>query len=323
MNEISRHSGVYVIKPDRTIVCHERLPAEERYNLERLRHQTIIHNGKPPNSLWIGRAHGNEWQSADLQEEINAGLEFSRVEAWVTHELATETNTREYIAPINGHHNNVPGRVIRLENGSLAKVVDLNRQYEMPLALATDWESILGNIAYGPARLPLQLVQDNPSVKAVISIHEDVDHSNYPYPFARFLPRIRKQDGFYLYDIKAYANEPRDRMIDVQMDRLRKELKARGFSLFSGIDDDTDPHLGNKVTNGLARQAVYDSGGHPHLDNTLELFLVYLRTLGLTNVERAFIAEVPGKIPKNKKKELLQIATDTFFLPVLGEMGAL
>lgn len=323
MSELRRFNGVYLVGPERTISCYDQLPEPQRQNLDRLRYQVITHNGMPPLSLWDGRFHGNEGTSADLQEEINSQYAFSRVEAWTGHELATQIHKREYILPMNGHSNTIPGRVIRLSDGRLGKVVDLNRQYEMPLVLMNDWESIIGNIAYAPARLPLQLVHDHPTVKTIVSIHEDLEHNNYPYPFVQHIPRVRKQNGFYLYDIKAYRDDPFDAVVDRQMGLLRRALKAHGFTLFNGVDDDRDPHLGNKVTEGLARQTVYDRDGQPHLDNTFELFLVYLQTLGLTNVKRAFIPEIPGKMPKEKKKELLQIVTETFLFPVLGEMGAL
>lgn len=323
MSEILKQSGVYVMLPDRTIGCFDHLPPQEHYNMERLRHQTYMYDSKPATSVWFGRVHPVEGKSAGVQEEINQQYKFSRVEAWTVHELAAQTNSREYIVPINGTHNNAPGRVIRLENGHLGKVVDLNRQYKVPWELVTDWDSAIGNIAYGPARLPLQLIQNNPSVRAVISIHEDTDHSNYPYPFVKWVPQIGKKDGFYLYDIRAREGDPNDAAVDGQMEALRQVLHDHKFSLFSGVDDPDDPHLGHKVKDGFVRQTVYGKDGIPRLDSTLEMFLVYLGSLGLGNVERAFVVEVPGKMDLPKKREMLRLVTEAFFFPVLGKIGAL
>ncbi len=292
---------------------------EHRYNLERLRFQTIIHDSLPAKSVWYGSSHGDESESAFVQEEVNRQYPFSRVEAWDSHELASRMNLRTYTVPAHEEHATLYGPRVVSGRGVPGIEIDLNRQFVPNGHIPQNWNEAIAEIPYGPAKMQLMLVRDHPEVEVMVSVHEDRDRGKRTGLLGK-LPFAKKRDGLYVYDVRERPDDPLDRSVDAQFDVFRGCCRKYGFDLFSGIDD---PALGNRVRNGLIRQSAYDRNGNRTLDNTLEMYLVYLKSIGIGNIKRAFVVEVPGAMDAAKKKELLTLLSDTFFFPILGELNAL
>lgn len=292
---------------------------EHRYNLERLRFQTIIHDGLPAKSVWYGTSHGDEGESASVQEEVNRQYPFSRVEAWNSHELASRMNRRTYTVPAHEEHALYHGPRVESSRGVPGIEIDLNRQFVPNGHIPLNWNDAIAEIPYGPAKMQLMLVRDHPEVEVMVSVHEDRERGKRNGLLGK-LPFAGKRDGMYMYDVRERPDDPFDRTVDAQFDVFRTCSRKYGFDLFSGIDD---PALGNRVRNGLIRQSVYDRNGNRTLDHTLEMYLVYLKSIGIGNVKRAFVVEVPGAMDSAKKKELLTLLSDTFFFPILGELESL
>ncbi len=106
---------------------------------------------------------------------------------------------------------------------------------------------------------------------------------------------------FYLYDSGQLSTE--------QLFELRNAIGKIGIGLLTGVDDPGDPTLGFKFTKGYKSFAKHKSnpmGG---------TFWDWSQINGIA--KRIFVAEIPGVIPKVKKRELVGVLFEKLILPLL------
>jgi hypothetical protein len=291
-----------------------RLPQAEYLNPEK-----VLWKEKgigPKDTLLLGPPHGDEMEVGILAQHVLKRYSFPRIEAWKVHELATLMGRREYIAPEESNYPGIVDAIPNDNNGRVARFVDLNRQFTVPeeILKTGSWEDIRAYIPYGPAKILLRLLQDNPHITSLFTFHEDTDHTDIAPPFYT-PPPGKHMEGFYLYDTSLAGDTRYDGFIDGQMDILREALVRHRFSLFTGYDDEADSILRNWIDKSFTRQKLTKS------DSTIEGFSMILSQYGfLPNLKHTFTLDFPSHQPKIRKIELVKLVVDNFLLPVASEL---
>ncbi|MFZ2024682.1 MAG: hypothetical protein WAV51_00140 [Microgenomates group bacterium] len=274
----------------------------------------------------IGGLHANESEAPEIASVLFAKKSFPRIEAWNVNVAAGMLGTRGWVQPV-ADKEIVPVRDrIRMNNtkevkrgGKVGRKMDINRQFPIPED-AKSWDDVYDALSYPEAKLLLTMVKDNPDLKYLFAFHEDLEfgHNDQVASVTESLAR----DGMYFYDTPPDARTDADKqMIDGLKTNLATALTDVGFSLFHGVDDPTDPALGYVADHGYIYQPNVDEKGVRKLDGTFESAIVELGRLGLTDIDRAFSFEVPGGLVLERKKQMMEIITNTFILPFLAHKG--
>lgn len=316
--------------PIRYLDTDPNFPFEAR--LERLdyRHIYLGKNEQPAQVAFFAQLHPREYLISPIAWMRFAQERFPRVEAWNPHILAAYLGERRYyvrpFVPGETIHTVPKRECIHMNNGKrvkrdgvIGRRIDLNRTFQIPESVQS-WKDVFAAISYLEAQLLLRMMRDNPGIRCLISIHEDMENGYNAIikPGEKQLAR----DGVYFYDMCADARNDADKpLVETLKQELTEELIRAGFPLFHGIDDPRDPALGYRADHGYIYQPVIDGNGRHRLDGTFELAMVELGRLGLTNVERAISFEIPGRYSIARKKEVIDIIATTFILPFLAAKG--
>ncbi len=118
----------------------------------------------------------------------------------------------------------------------------------------------------------------------VISFHEDLDAQDY-YVYDHHIEKLKKE-------VKLIINH-------------HKRLMKFGIKLFNGIDDPKDRALGNKFKNG------YKSFTHRKDQKNNGMITTW--ALQKSIADRCLVPEIPGKLPHEKKKFIIE----SFFEEIL------
>ncbi len=150
---------------------------------------------------------------------------------------------------------------------------------------------------YPQAKLLADCLLEHKSLTTLFSFHEDLE-----------------EDRFYFY-YQPSRDDTGD--LDPTIEKLRGNLISRvesmGIPLYDGIDD---IDLGYWVDRGFC--AVAADSSH---DDTFEMWAIRNELHDHPSMKRAFLFEVPGKLPVAKKELLLQAIMDTFVEPYLAAMA--
>lgn len=110
-----------------------------------------------------------------------------------------------------------------------------------------------------------------------------------------------RQEEFYCYDCGENQN-------CFKIKNFQQAARALGFKFFNGIDDHADPALGHQFIDGYIRipqdRCLQDNGTFEH----------WAMRRGI--IKRILTPEIPGKLPKNKKQQLVELF---FRCVILGE----
>lgn len=101
-----------------------------------------------------------------------------------------------------------------------------------------------------------------------------------------------EQEEFYCYD----CGEGQDCR---KINSFQQAARALGFKLFNGIDDHADPALGHQCIDGyigIPRDFYQQDNG---------IFEHWAMRRGI--IKRILTPEIPGKLPKNKKQQLVEL----------------
>jgi len=160
--------------------------------------------------------------------------------------------------------------------------VDLNRQFSAKLYPD-----------YPQAKLLADCLLEHKSVDTIFSFHEDLE-----------------EDRFYFY---YQSTRDDDGAMDQTVVQLRENLTNRveqsGIPLYEGIDD---IDLGYWVHRGFC--AVSSDSLH---DNTFEMWAVQKELHEHPAMKRVFLFEIPGKLPVERKEQLIRTIMDVFVRPYL------
>ncbi len=106
---------------------------------------------------------------------------------------------------------------------------------------------------------------------------------------------------FYFYD--SHEMKKPNRLV------LQQMVEAAGVELYNGIDDPSDPVLGNKIVDGYysAEVKVSPNSG---------MFTDYALDNGL--IQRGYVFEIPGMLPVEKKDTLVQHLFEAYLLGLLA-----
>lgn len=202
---------------------------------------------------------------------------------------------------------------------TLAKKINLNRQFPINEQVE-DFDSARRAMTWPEARLLATATADLPNAKYIFSMHEDPEYS---LDLGQAEELDSKEQGFYFYDVHySYNDDPDKELVMKLKEELANELKRNGFYIKSGVDDPNDPNLGFEADHGYINQPIINKNNQmDEVDGTYETAMVALGQKGVISVERAFCFEIPGKISRKRKRELLGILQEKFILPFLKEKG--
>lgn len=100
---------------------------------------------------------------------------------------------------------------------------------------------------------------------------------------------------FYMYDFHGADLEKSS-----TLEKLRKEIRSLGVGLLNGIDDPSDPTLGNVFLNGYKYYPPNESG-----DTSSGFFAYWAFSKGI--IKRYINPEIPGKLDPNTKEKIVDI----------------
>ena len=274
----------------------------------------------------IGGLHANEAEAPQIASELFVKKDIPRIEAWNVNVAAGMLGTRGWVRPVVDKEIVPEMERAQMKNsrqvlwiGHEGRKIDLNRQFPIPED-AKSWGDVYDALSYPEAKLLTKMMQDNPDIQYTFVFHEDPRWGGHE----QATPGVEQlgRDGFYFYDVARDARTDRDKqIIDGLKTNLSTALTDEGFSLFHGVDDPTDPALGYVADHGYIYQPNVDEKGVRKLDGTFESAIVEFGRLGLSNIDRAFTFEVPGKLTSERKTQMIEIITNTFITPFLVKKG--
>lgn len=215
------------------------------------------------------------------------------------HSLELRRYAKEYLKPKEQRQNTV----------KIGYKVNLNREFYLKPG-DKSWSAIFKRAKHQESKILQKILSANPQLKYVFSIHEDSDFDGGEF--------ASNKGGFYFYDTwgKNHTDELASQLSRLR-ERLMNSVTLAGIAIHSGVDDDSDPTLGYTSKKGYVQMPLKLKNGKLKLDGSFEGFAVFTGHVGLTQIQRAFCFEIPGKMPTKKKKKLLQIIRDEFMVPFL------
>lgn len=108
-------------------------------------------------------------------------------------------------------------------------------------------------------------------------------------------------DAFYFYDSGDFSGNS-------ILEKFQSDLEQLSIPLLSGVDDKHDPILGDPYTRGYPTHPP--SKTHTGDGTMWSWFLTH------DKVKRLFMAEIPGRLVTNLKKELVKIFFSTLIIPL-------
>ncbi|MDQ5951723.1 MAG: hypothetical protein QG639_1004, partial [Patescibacteria group bacterium] len=243
-----------------------------------------------PAVLIVSGIHGNEFETAELFEQSQAEFLIPRTQLLRTHLAAVFMGSRGYDVLVHSEEE---------------ERIDLNRQFRFQ-GDEKRWSDFSSRISYPEAQLLLEALAHNSQSEYLFSFHEDPLRTN----------------NFYIYD--GVYKESQDGLYEVIRHlriELHAQLLAHGYKMLNGPDDAADPYLANIAKNGYIYQPLISHQGIRKTDNTFESAAVELGGKGLINIKRAFTFEIPGKLSRERKAQLIKIIQHHFIIPFLATQG--
>lgn len=231
--------------------------------------------------LIIGGIHGDEFDTPQVFENhTQQELPLPRMQVLRAHVAAVFRGLREYDTP--------------------DKDIDFNRQFTFDGTEET-WEDFYEKVQYPEAKLLLKLLEDNPKIEYIFSLHEDETH----------------KENFYFYDNVYDARlDTQKHIVKRNKDRFIAALLEANFSVLNGIDDEEDPDLGLLAVDGYIYQPLINSEGVRKTDTTFETGAVETGGKKVSNVKRVFTFEALA----DRKAEFLRILQREFIMPLTREL---
>lgn len=161
--------------------------------------------------------------------------------------------------------------------------VDLNRIFDHSLA-----------IEHPRGKELADLLHAHTDLHTLFTFHEDTE-----------------DDRFYFYYHPATKElGESDHVVHTLRDQLLIKVKDMGVGLYTDIDD---PTLGNMIVDGYVERPADGV-----LDRTIEMWAVNKTHVNHPSLTRAFAFEIPGKLPHEKKCEVLAVIFTDFIVPYLA-----
>lgn len=285
----------------------------------------------------LGGIHADEEEAPTILNGLLANNYSPRVEALNVHIAAAVLGTRDYVRPLRRGETKEnleqlkPPEYIEMVNGRevvrggvAGRKINLNRQFHLR-DVNKSYDEVIASLDYPEAKLLIKLLQDNPDLRYLFSIHEDPefgfdDEKTYKQQMGK--ETLHSRDGFYFYDCLDDGEKDHDKELVSKLHiRLIDKLTQHGFTLLDGIDDPNDPDLCLKADRGYIYQPNVKPSGNRKLDGTIESAVVELNRLGIGKIERAFSFEIPKGLSTERKSLLLQLILSEFIVPFLQTKG--
>ncbi|HLD25408.1 MAG TPA: succinylglutamate desuccinylase/aspartoacylase family protein [Patescibacteria group bacterium] len=186
--------------------------------------------------------------------------------------------------PIGDHFHCLEAHPEALARGTrMADGVDLNRLFHAS-----------PSIDHPKGQALAELLHAHTDLHTLFTFHEDTE-----------------DDRFYFYYHPATKElGESDTNVHTLRDRLLAKVQDLGVGLYTDIDD---PDFGNMIVNGYVERPA-----DGELDSTIEMWAVNKTHVNHPSLTRAFAFEIPGKLPQEKKSELLAVVFTEFILPYLS-----
>lgn len=146
---------------------------------------------------------------------------------------------------------------------------------------------------YPQAKLLADCLLEHKSVDTIFSFHEDLEEDRF----------------YFYYQTTRDDTGAMDPTIDALRERLVTKVESMGIPLYNGIDD---IDLGYWVNRGFC--LVSSDALH---DNTFEMWAVQKELHEHPSMKRVILFEIPGKLPAERKEELIRTIVDEFVTPYL------
>lgn len=297
---------------------------------ERIDYRVVTKPGVAQTSVpvgYVGHVHPDETESVTALVSDLAQREIPRLEIFKANILGAVEDQRGHVAPhqlATNHRQAVDEyRQFKMSNGRVresndadavwGRRIDLNR-HALIIGKPLTMDEAIAQLPIAELRLFFEAIRSQTALKLMVMVHEDSEFgADTPEQLAQ------GRHGVYFYDTVYDEREDSDHQLVLQLvNSWRQAVLAAGMTLFTGIDDPTDPYLGYEIDNGYEYRSTMTKDGQETVDGTLEAALVKLGGIGLNTIERVFVLEVPGKYSPEQKKQVITLFNDTVVVPYLA-----